>query len=468
MSLIFYDTETTGTETFFDQILQFAAVQTDEELKEIDRIEVRCRLLPNIVPAPGAMRVTGVTVSQLTDASLPSHYEMVRAIRAKLLSWSPGLFIGWNTIDFDEKLIRQALYKTLHNPYLTNRDGNTRSDAMRMVQACSVFAPGAIKIPVDDGGKQVFKLDRVAPPNGFQHDEAHDAMGDVEATLFVCRLLMQNAPEVWSSFMRFSTKAAVADYISEEPVFCVSDFFFGKPFSCIATAIGQSGTNSAEWYIYDLSVDPNSVSGLSDEQLAARLKRSPKPIRRLKSNAAPMICSAEDAPAICKGREIGLEELERRAEVLRMDDTLRERLISVYQGSKDEFPLSPHVEKQIYDGFIEESDEELMDAFHDAEWPMRNAIVDKFKDERLRAIGRQLIHFERPELLAKGALREHRLTGAKRLLGVCEEVSWLTLPKALDEIGAMLQDTSGAEVEFLREHEKYLRARHKEALAEMG
>ncbi|SHL68298.1 Exonuclease [Roseovarius marisflavi] len=30
---IFYDTETTGTDTTFDQILQFAAILTDADLK---------------------------------------------------------------------------------------------------------------------------------------------------------------------------------------------------------------------------------------------------------------------------------------------------------------------------------------------------------------------------------------------------------------------------------------------------
>src|SRR5947209_5806574 len=98
MSLVFYDTETTGTDTFFDQILQFAAIRTDEALNEIDRFEIRCRVLPYVVPAPAAVRVNGVKVSQLTDSSLPSHYEMVRSIRERLLSWSPALFIGWNSI----------------------------------------------------------------------------------------------------------------------------------------------------------------------------------------------------------------------------------------------------------------------------------------------------------------------------------------------------------------------------------
>jgi exodeoxyribonuclease-1 len=465
MSLIFYDTETTGTETFFDQILQFAAIRTDEELKEIDRIEVRCRLLPHVVPAPGAMRVTGVTVSQLTDASLPTHYEMVRTIRAKLLSWSPALFVGWNTIEFDENLIRQALYKTLHNPYLTNRDGNTRSDAMRIVQACSIFAPDALTLPTGESGRKIFKLDLVAPANGFKHEHAHNAIGDVEATIFLCRLLIEKAPDLWSSFMRFSTKAAVADYITDERVFCMSDFFFGKPFSYIVTAIGQNKKNNAEWYIYDLSVDPTSLLAHSDAQLAARLNRSPKPLRRLKSNAAPMLFPAEDATEICKGRECGLKELERRAKLLQADTALRERLISVFEALKESYPSSPHVEKQIYDGFIGEADEKLMAAFHEAEWPKRNAIVERFQDPRLRTIGRQLIHFERPELLDKAMRREHHLATTKRLLGQGEDISWLTLPEALEELRAMLPVASGAELSFLREHERYLRQRHREALS---
>ena len=36
MAFVFYDTETTGLETAFDQILQFAAIKTDDELNELD------------------------------------------------------------------------------------------------------------------------------------------------------------------------------------------------------------------------------------------------------------------------------------------------------------------------------------------------------------------------------------------------------------------------------------------------
>jgi exodeoxyribonuclease-1 len=464
MSLVFYDTETTGVETFFDQIIQFAAIRTDQDLNEIDRFAIRCRLLPHVVPAPDAVRANGVRVTQLIDASLPSHYEMVRCIRAKLLSWSPALFIGWNSIQFDENLVRQALYKTLHNPYLTNRDGNTRSDAMRIAQACSILAPDALTYPTDEKGQKVFKLNLLAPANGFRYTRGHEAVGDAEATLFLSRLLIARAPHIWSSSMRFSSKAAVADYLTEERLFCLCDFFYGNPFSWICTAIGQNQNNPAEWYVYDLSVDPESLLALPKGRLEERLSQSPRPVRRLKSNAAPILFAAEEAPEISRGRDLPMEELQRRARRLLDDAALRGRLASTFESLQAEYPPSPHVEKQIYDGFFDEPDGKLMDAFHEAEWPDRRAIVGKFQDPRLRTIGTRLIHAERPDLLDKATRREFDLATSNRLLGRGEDTPWLTLPEALKQLEGMLASASGAELKLLREHYQYLGARYKRAL----
>jgi exodeoxyribonuclease-1 len=98
MKYVFYDTETTGTDTTFDQILQFAGILTDADLNELDRFETRCRLLPHVIPAPGALLATRVTPVMLTDPSLPSHYEMMLQIAQKLREWSPAIFTGYNTL----------------------------------------------------------------------------------------------------------------------------------------------------------------------------------------------------------------------------------------------------------------------------------------------------------------------------------------------------------------------------------
>ena len=46
---VFYDTETMGTPTSFDEILQFGAIETGEGLNELDRFEVRYCLLPQVI-----------------------------------------------------------------------------------------------------------------------------------------------------------------------------------------------------------------------------------------------------------------------------------------------------------------------------------------------------------------------------------------------------------------------------------
>jgi exodeoxyribonuclease-1 len=465
MSFVFYDTETTGTHTAFDQILQFAAIRTDSELNELERIEVRCRLLPHIVPSPEAMQITRIKAKQLIDRSLPSHYEMVRLIREQLLLWSPAVFIGYNSIQFDEHLFRQALYKTLHPPYLTNTNGNSRSDAMRMVQAAFLFARKALKIPLGDRRTPIFKLDRVAPANGFNHDSAHDAMVDVEATIFLCRLLSDRAPDVWSSFMRFSQKAAVADYVSSEQIFCFSDFYFGKPFSCLATSIGNNPNNNSEFYIYDLAVDPNRLLNSSQTQLESRLSQAPKPVRRLRCNTSPMLSTAEDAPEIASARTLGMAELERRAQVLESDSVFRERLIATFESIKEIRQPSPHVEEQLYDAFFADVDQDLLDEFHHAPWEERISIVDKFDDERLKLIGQQLIHVERPDLLDKKLRRELDVALAKRILGSEGDVPWLTLSQALQDLEDLIGSADEGEAEFLNEHHAYISGRLERAKA---
>src|SRR5205085_5148460 len=103
-------------------------------------------------------------------------------------------------------------------------NGNSRADAMRTVQAASVFTPEAIHVPGTMNIDKSFRLDLVAPANGFDHENAHDAMADVEATIHLCRLLLDRAPNLWSSAIGLSRTPAVLDFVKTEPVFCLIEF----------------------------------------------------------------------------------------------------------------------------------------------------------------------------------------------------------------------------------------------------
>ena len=48
----------------------------------------------------------------------------MQSIAQKLREWSPAIFTGYDTLTFDEPLLRQAFYQTLQPIYLTNTNGN--------------------------------------------------------------------------------------------------------------------------------------------------------------------------------------------------------------------------------------------------------------------------------------------------------------------------------------------------------
>ncbi|MEO6360749.1 MAG: exonuclease domain-containing protein [Sphingomicrobium sp.] len=264
MSFVFYDTETTGTHTSFDQILQFGAIRTDANLNELERFEIRCRLDSHVVPSAGALRVTGMTVDQITNPELPTHYEMVCSIRDRLSGWCPATFVGWNTMRFDEQLLRQAFYKCLHPPYLTNTQGNQRSDILKLAQCVEAFAPGILNVPDDDRGKPTYKLDRLAPANGFPHLNAHDAMADVEATIFICRLIRERAPRACEQLLHCASKARVQSVISDNLVFLLRDSYFGRLYEYALTEVGDEIGGMGAVIAYDLAIEPEQLRGMDD------------------------------------------------------------------------------------------------------------------------------------------------------------------------------------------------------------
>jgi hypothetical protein len=90
VAFTFYDVETTGLNKRFDQILQFAALRTDVDLIETDRFETRSRLMPQVIPSPKALHLTGTSLADATDASRQSHYDMVCEIATVLSSSVEG------------------------------------------------------------------------------------------------------------------------------------------------------------------------------------------------------------------------------------------------------------------------------------------------------------------------------------------------------------------------------------------
>lgn len=457
MGLLFYDTETTGTNAAFDQILQFAAIRTDDDLNEIGRFEARSRLLPYVIPSPGALRVTGLTIDDLLNPEHPTHYEMVCRVRETLADWCPSTFVGYNSIRFDEEFLRQAFYQCLHPPYLTNTGGSKRADALALVQTAALLHPNALAVPISEKGRPVFKLDRLAPANGFDHANAHDALADVEATIFLCKLVKARCPELWRRFLRYATKDAVADLIYGADAFVLVEP--SRQIAHVVTALGDNAAQNNVSYCWNVRVDPRPFAELSDVELRAALAKSGSPVRRLKKNAAPSLCPLDEAPAHVVAPE-ERELFERRGRWVRRDHEFVLRVLRASGANETEYPPSPHVERQIYDGFWTAADSRRLQSFHAADWEQRVRIADELEDRRLAWLARRIIWVERSELCpdpyAKGLAEEK----ARRLLAADGECGgWNTLEKASSELGRFLDELDGAAAEPYLKLANYLSQR---------
>ncbi|MET4798464.1 hypothetical protein [Bradyrhizobium sp. LB11.1] len=200
------------------------------------------------------------------------------------------------------------------------------------------------------------------------------------------------------------------------------------------------------YYCLDLECDIDSLRKLDDVELAERLVQEPKPVRRLKINASPLLYPLWDIDA---DRFLGQteEELTRRASSVRADDEFMTRIARAAALHEPVYAPSEHIELQIYGGnFFSDADGELCRRFHALPWEARPDLMFLFADGRLRRLARRLIYFERPDLLNDAERQTIAADIALRRRGEGKYVppQWTTIATALAELETMGEETSDA------------------------
>ena len=173
---LFYDVETTGLNVAFDQVLHFAAARTDEDFNIIDEHDIRVRLRPDVVPAPEAVVTHRIPVRTMRDEGV-AEVEAIRTIHA-LLNEPGTTSLGYNSLAFDDEVLRFSFYRNLLSPY-THQYANQcgRLDIYPMAVMYWLAGSDALRWSDEDGA---FKLEALATSNGFDahpehrdHDAAH-------------------------------------------------------------------------------------------------------------------------------------------------------------------------------------------------------------------------------------------------------------------------------------------------------
>ena len=436
MNYIFYDFETSGRNSDWDQILQLGAILTNDKFEEIDRFETKCYLKPGHIPSAQALMVNKITVKDLMSTNL-SHYELINQIEKKFRFWGPAIFIGYNSLNFDEEFLRKSFFKFLYDPYLTSNNGNKRADLLGLIRAVKTYNPEIIKFPYDEKGNTIFKLDKLAPINGVIDFKAHDAMGDTFATMKLAELINDQDKKLWESSLETTNREDTNLTIEKHRTFCITESFFGKTLPYVVCFVCYHPVY--KWAQgFDLKNDPAKYQNLSIELLEHAMSTSPKIIRSIKNNKHPIILNKEYISILKEYSHLSTKELLSRAEKIEKDEEFRQkvRIILDKQASIKEDNLSQldvSHEETIYFGFASNAEKDIMKEFHLTDWENKLKIANKFKEERHFYFAERLIYEENPQYLPGDLYKKINRNIANQILSNNDE-KWNTIPKVYKEI----------------------------------
>ena len=431
-NFVVYDTETSDRNPFFCQIFQLAAVLTDSNLNPIDSFDIRSKRLPHILPSPGALLVNGLNPNSLDQAQY-TNYEFAGEVRQRFLEWSPAITFGYNSFGFDEKCLRSLFYQNLYPPYLTQLGGNSRIDILPLAQAAEILYPSVLIYPINQKGKSSKKLEDIAPANGFNQHNAHDALGDVEATLHIARLIKTRAPILWETALNAKTRSEANERSQRGPLIYIHDNNYGHPITFPAMMIGKVH-DGRDLLLADLRFDAPDITAVDSEKL---FKGPSRYCRVIKLGEAPLIFLPEEFEAMPHGLVWNSYEINGRMQAWRsiMDEA---DIPGIYAACQTPFEIALHPEAAIYENFEAfNSDAMAMEAFHNAKPENRGHAAVNLTDQRFQTFAKRIIFDNFSELLT-GAERASYRQAIKERLRREDDVPWVTLNKALIEANTLM------------------------------
>ena len=431
MNIVIWDIESSSSSTDFGSIIEIGGILVDENLVEKERFNLRCRLPEGEIPQCMALLVNKTDVNMLTKANL-SHYQMLSQVEMIFKKWSPAIFLGWSNIGFDDEMIRKEFFKGLRYPYITNSSPNKRHDGLNIARGAFALNNKILKTEINEKGNAVMKLESLARMNGFETKGAHSALFDAELTHKVLGLIKSKQQDTWGNFLKTSNKLDTETIIKKEKIITLNEYFYGKsrlylcaplhPKFCIHP-IYQWGQ------AVDLRVDVEPLLKMSINELKSEMKKTPKFLRTIRSNKAPIIIGKEYGMKAEPYSAMDVSLINKRAELVNTNEKFSENILIALreiaeekEQSKSQEDIEP--EESIYVKFTPNKDTNLFQKWHEAPWNDKLRLLDKFEDERMVGFGKKIIFQEAPHVLPESMLKKIKMEIAKRILSEKKEKWW--------------------------------------------
>jgi exodeoxyribonuclease-1 len=383
---LFYDLETSGLNPAFDQILQFAAIRTDTEFRELERHEFRVRLRPDIIPSPGALLATDVSVCQALTTGC-SEYTAARQIHA-LVNQPDTISIGYNTLGFDDTFLRFTFYRNLLPPYFHQwRNGCRRLDIFPIATHYWLQDSPMFDWPMLDG-QPTLKLEHLKQANGLAEGQSHDALVDVATTVELARRLRQDEA-LWVECMIDFDKTAFAARLAQLPLFLErpyallihAKFGYGQQCQVPALYLGQSN-HAGQRHLW-LRLDQPELRQATPNNLHETTW-----IIRQKPGEPPFVQAPTPHKLNAERRETTRENLA----WLRQKPALLADIIHYALAPPPADNFTPDADAALYtNGFATPQLLDQQQRFHQAPLPQKIALASQFSDVVNRELAIRLL-----------------------------------------------------------------------------
>lgn len=400
-SFFFYDLETSGLRAGQDRIMQFSGQRTTPELEPIGpAYDTLIKLTPDVLPDPDAVMLTGITPQQtlahgVTEAAFLRQFYKEMAI-------AETVFVGFNNIRFDDEFIRFLNYRNFYDAYAWQwQNRRSRWDILDLTRMTRALRPDGINWPFDETGKPINKLERLTKLNGLDHDSAHNAASDMQATIKVAKLILDKQPKLFNYLLKMKSKASVAHLVEQDQPFVYTSSHYPSAWlhtTVVKTVVPHPNLDGA--LVYDLRFDPSPFLSMNADELAQawRFSDDPSalrlPVKTLKYNRAPAVAPMTVIDEPTRERlKLDSEQLKRNQELLTSHQAqfgktlIRAVELMDQTRAANQTALPLNVDGSLYEGgFISRPDQSLMAVLRDAAPDQFSELRYKFQDKRLRQL----------------------------------------------------------------------------------
>ena len=431
MNLAIWDIESSSASTDFGSIIEIGGILIDENFIEKDRFNLRCRLPEGEIPQAMALIVNKTSVDLLTKSNL-SHYQMLHEVEKIFKKWSPAIFLGWSNIGFDDEMIRKEFFRSIRYPYLTNASPNKRHDGLNIARAAYAIDNSVLKTEINAKGNAVMKLESLARNNGFEVSGAHSAIFDAELTIKVLSLIKKKQPQTWDAFLKTGNRDDTETIIKKENIITLNEYFYGKSRLYLCAPLHPNACIHPvyKWgQVVDLRVDVKPLLKLSISDLKVEIKKTPKFLRTIRSNKAPIILDASYGKQVEPYNTIDPKIIKERAELVKNNEKFSQNVLNAVKEIAEEKQQTATqeditAEESIYTRFTSKKDTLLFSKWHDSTWKDKLIMLDKFEDDRLVGFGKKIIYQESPSTLPETMYKKIRREIAERILSEEKEKWW--------------------------------------------